>query len=162
MYLQQNSKHKQEGKIWCTSYICIINILTLLHSNIIRVTLNLLSHNKSGPSVVLFPHTLKVLWCGKCFGVFLCSIHIWKGSPWADQFTERNVSCITSAAHPLVQQFSYKLFRFSSCRDGTTGVICIWRTPPVRVHCSVVGWKKKKIKLSACHSSSRADETGCV
>lgn len=36
-----------------------------------------------------------------------------------------------SAAHPLVKRGSYKppTFRFSSCQDGTTGVICTSRPP---------------------------------
>ena len=38
-------------------------------------------------------------------------------------------SCMVSAAHPLVKQGSYRLFRFSSFRYVTKGVIIIDRPP---------------------------------
>ena len=40
-------------------------------------------------------------------------------------------SCMVSAAHPLVKQSSYSLFRFSSFRYLTNGFIFIGR-PPLR------------------------------
>ena len=42
-----------------------------------------------------------------------------------------NYSCMVSAAHPLVQRCSYRLFRFSSFSYRTKGVIFIGR-PPLR------------------------------
>ena len=41
-------------------------------------------------------------------------------------------SCMVSAVHPLVTRCSYRLFRFSSCRYVTKGVIIIIAPPPLR------------------------------
>ena len=40
-----------------------------------------------------------------------------------------NDSCVASAAHPMIRQHSYRLFKFSSFRYLTKGVIYIDRPP---------------------------------